>query len=1035
MKNTRRFVFISLASLVLSSCSLLPNFPNGSGPLQRKSSEEMTSTRAESTRVDYSSDEIDDISSNKTSNNNQNQSSSSDEHHYSSSWSKDRQYHWHACTDRGYESLYIDKEEHSFEIYSHTEATFNSYEVTTYRCVVCGYSYQEIGNTAEHNYSDDYSFDDVYHWHQCIDPGYEDLTTDFVEHNFIEAYHASATFEKQGYTGYVCTICGYSYTVYDEEMLQHSYSNEWSVNENSHWHSCLDEGYEDLQSNSQNHLFGNYDDYLENNIRRRRCQVCNYSYLYDEDGNRYEDNILEDENGFHYYIISDSECAIGGSDLTSQIEDLVIPSSYQGRSVVRIIRWGFDNNNVLRSLVIPDSVTDIGGNAFGWCNNLLTIQLGNGIETIGNGAFYSCCGFSELTLPDSLISIGASAFTWCSALTSITFGESIKTIGDEAFGWCNQLTVITLPDSLENLGEGAFRECNNISEININNNPHFSIFDGVLYNQDQTTLILCPSRLYENDFELNFVVPDTVTTIADSAFNNCQFLKTISIPNSVNQIGKGAFRYCHNLMAVAYNGSLSEINDETFYNCDNLQSFDLPNTVTRIGYRAFSCCYNLQSFNFSGALTRIDDYAFSGCNSLTNVYLPDSITNMGYGVFNCCTSLSGVNIPASLVSIFSDTFSYCSSLTSIFIPNTLINIESGAFMHCNNLESIIVEEDSRYFKVVDGILYNQYVETLIVCPAKLYSENDEINFEVPESVYSIGNGAFTDCKFLKSISIPNRVSFISDYTFEGCTSLEAVGLSENIYSINYSAFANCSSLTSISIPDKVSYINDNVFNGCSSLASITLPDRLSYLGYNVFSNCSSLTSITIPNGVTSLYWGVFDSCTSLESVYIPDSVTYIDQYVFNGCTSLQEVRLPNGLERIGSWTFQGCSSLTSVTLPDSIISIDSYAFWGCTSLTSVILGKSVQTIGEQAFAHCYALTNIVIPKSVISIDSWAFDNCYCLQSVYYEGTLEEWEQISIGENNNYYLVNATKYFYLEEYDWSAGNYWHYVDGVPTIWNY
>ena len=188
-----------------------------------------------------------------------------------------------------------------------------------------------------------------------------------------------------------------------------------------------------------------------------------------------------------------------------------------------------------------------------------------------------------------------------------------------------------------------------------------------------------------------------------------------------------------------------------------------------------------------------------------------------------------------------------------------------------------------------------------------------------------------------------------------------------------------------------------------------IPDSVTSIGDRAFYCCRHLTGVTIGNGVTSIGAWAFSYCDSLTSVTIPDSVT-----------------------SIGDRAFSYCDSLTSVTIPDSVTSIGNGAFLSCASLESVAIGNSVTSIGNYAFADCSSLTGVTIPDSVTSIGEWAFSGCSSLTSVYYTGTATEWGEVSISLNNSD-LTSATRYYYSESEPTESGNYWHYVDGVPTKW--
>ena len=206
------------------------------------------------------------------------------------------------------------------------------------------------------------------------------------------------------------------------------------------------------------------------------------------------------------------------------------------------------------------------------------------------------------------------------------------------------------------------------------------------------------------------------------------------------------------------------------------------------------------------------------------------------------------------------------------------------------------------------------------------------------------------------------------------------------------------------------------------------------IGYKAFTNCSSLTSVVIPNSIRSIPTYTFQYCTSLTSVVIPDSVTSIGGQAFQGCSSLTSVVIPNSVTYIGDEAFAGNDSLTEVVIPDGVTEIKYRAFSSCDSLTSVVIGDSVTSIGERAFYYSPSLTSIVIPKSVTTIKGQAFLDCDSLARVYYKGTETDWNEIFIYSTDNERLTRyARRYYYSETQPTISGKYWHYVNGVPTVW--
>ncbi len=230
-----------------------------------------------------------------------------------------------------------------------------------------------------------------------------------------------------------------------------------------------------------------------------------------------------------------------------------------------------------------------------------------------------------------------------------------------------------------------------------------------------------------------------------------------------------------------------------------------------------------------------------------------------------------------------------------------------------------------------------------------------------------------------------------------------------VKSIGDDAFRDCSLLTSIKIPDSVTSIGDYAFSDCRSLASIEIPDSVTSIGRYAFYNCRSLTSIGIPDSVISIGDGVFRDCSLLTSIGIPDSVTSIGDEVFRDCSSLASIEIPNSVTSIGHLTFYNCSLLTSIEIPDSVTSIGHYAFYNCSSLTSIEIPDGVTSIDWHTFRECRSLTSIKIPVSVTNICSIAFYGCSSLKNVYYDGTNEQWNAITIGLDNDP-IENATVHF-------------------------
>ena len=789
----------------------------------------------------------------------------------------------------------------------------------------------------------------------------------------------------------------------------------------------------------------------------------------------------------HYY----------GSSTSNKTYDIYyIPLSLKSVTISggNILCGAFQNCTSLKNITISDSVTFIGDNAFDGCSNIAFNEYENacyiGNESnpyhalvkpkneeieyctihsntlvLANGAFKNCSLLADITIPNRTIYIGNDAFYGCqitsatcpihaissiskdhlqvltinggdtienkmfhgySSLVIVTMCDSIISIGSEAFSGCLKLTNVTIPDSVTSIGDNAFDGCNNIA---------FNEYENACYigNESNPYHALVKPK---NEEITSCTIHSNTLVLADGAFKNYSLLANITIPNSTIYIGNDAFYGCQITSATCPIHAISSISK------DYLQTLTINggNTIENKMFHGYS---SLVIVTMCDSIISIGSEAFSGCSKLTNVTIPDSVTSIGDNTFYDCSSLTSIAIPDSVTSIGDSAFSGCSKLTNVIIPDSVTSIGDSAFYGCKKLT--FNQYENAYYIGNENNLYH-----VLVKPRVAYINSCIIN----DNTTIIADGAFGNCKSLKSITIPDSVTSIGDDAFENCSSLTSVTIGDSVTSIGGGAFYGCSILTNVTIPSSVTSIGIAAFESCTSLRSVTIGDSVTSIGEGAFHRCTSLTSVTIPDSVTSIGDRAFGDCTSLRSVTIGDGATYIGDDAFRRCTSLTSVTIGNSVTSIGDGAFSGCSRLTNITIPSSVTSIGNGAFYNCNHLafnrydntyylgnkdnpyhaliesnsdrtsctihndtivisdyafsghnylTSITIPDSLTSIGNYAFYGCDSLTCIRIPNSVTSIGDWAFSDCSSLSNITVDENNEAYKSI----DGNLYTKDCT----------------------------
>ena len=348
----------------------------------------------------------------------------------------------------------------------------------------------------------------------------------------------------------------------------------------------------------------------------------------------------------------------------------------------------------LKSLVIPDSVTNIGDYAFWGCKSLKSLVLPDGVTSIGDYAFDGCCSLRCVVISDGVTRIGNYAFWGCKSLKSLVIPDSVTHIGNGAFNACSSLKSLVIPASVGNIIGNPFSGWN--GELKCLS-PYFIYDNKVLFDKDKSKIIAFRDRN-----TTSYVIPDSVSCIEFGAFWNCHSLKRLVLPDSVSSIGDWAFWNCRSLTDIVIPDSVNSIGDRVFSGCCSLKSLVIPDSVSSIGESAFEDCTSLSSLVIPEGVTSIGHCAFRGCYSLSNIVIPNGVTSIRGCAFDGCKSLNSVVIPDSVTSIGYWAFQFCSSLNDIIIPDSVNSIGDGAFWGCSFPYDLKQELISRFGEKIFG---------------------------------------------------------------------------------------------------------------------------------------------------------------------------------------------------------------------------------------------------------------------------------------------------------------------------------------------
>ena len=685
-------------------------------------------------------------------------------------------------------------------------------------------------------------------------------------------------------------------------------------------------------------------------------------------------------------------------------EETLVDAGTCGRNLT----WELGTDGTL-TISGTGSMNDYGVKEAPWYpykEEIVSVIIEEGVNCIGNYAFYQCSKLKSVKVPDSLYRIYNYAFSDCSSLESIEIPENVRSIGVYAFSKCSSLKSIKIPGNVTSIGAGVFSECSSLESAEIEEN-----------------ITEISGSLFRGCNNLKSVkIPDSVASIGVYAFKGCSSLKNIELPENVESIGSEAFRECSSLESISIPKNVAKIDDYTFYNCTNLKAIDISNGVEDIGKYAFYGCSSLESVELPKSVTSIGEYVFYECSGLKNVGMSDGLESIGRCAFYKCSSLEKIDIPDSVTSMGDSVFYECSSLKSVKISDNVTSVERDTFYNCSELA----------------------------------------NVNIPKSAESIGEYAFWGCSSLESVEIPENVTNIDVLALKNCINLRIINVdkgnqtycSKNGVLFNYDmtvlvdfpemnsekysipdgvkfigqyAFAGSRILKEVEFPETLMVIVRNAFGGCDSLTKIEIPARVLYIGEEAFYNCSSLTDITFKGfaPVLGLDKNIFYGATA--NVHYPANdlswseeirqdyggsltwSTYTPEDIVDSGTCGENMTW--SVSRSGLLSINGNGAMMDYTCDFNTLDMAPW-FSEYPYITSVVIEDGMTHIGDGAFLMLVSITDVDLPKSIVSVGNGAFSQCSNLKEISFNSAAPTFEESSFAD------VTATVYYPANDPSWT-----------------
>lgn len=672
------------------------------------------------------------------------------------------------------------------------------------------------------------------------------------------------------------------------------------------------------------------------------------------------------------------------------LERVILPST------LKIIGDGTFQFTDVKIVDIPDGVEIIGDSAFWYCERIEKLSFGKGVKAIGKKAFCQCTSLTSIELPTEITEIAQEAFYFCKKLVDVKFPQGLKKIGSRVFLGCNDLSQVELPSGLEEIGEsafggtqlcdvvipasvktvgyGAFARCD-IPSFSVEKNGAFKVADGCLIDIANKKLVAgCPTS----------VIPDdgSVTSIAAAAFCGYDFDEdqAIVIPFAITEIEENAFTECSNLHIKCKVDEYEQPEGWHEYWYDRPREYYDEGYYEENDYLAYVewDCLNKEERAEKDRRIREEKEATERFRlSQANDYIREN------GVMTKYVGLgSEIVIPPDVTIIRAHCFDACDNVTSIKIHRRVSAVEVGTFdkFKDSNVQFYFQASNSpkgfsnyRFKKEnlhFGGLTEEDRKQTEDENARRKLEELSLRGFEVQGEYLRKydGNEEYVVLPY-------NDISTVSKEAFKDNTKIKTVHFgSVDIFWNN--AFDGCVNLEKVILPDSVTNIPPAAFRNCEKLDFERLPAltreigggafyntgvqnvelNVVFIGDGAFAHCKKLKKVVINSDDVALRWQAFYDCPVLEEVEMNFELKELDWSVFEGCYSLKTVKLPDNLQIIGHGAFKDCKHLSRIEIPSTVTEIRSQAFLNCKALKDLVIPDSVTVIGDGAFLGCFGST-------------------------------------------------------------------------------